>query len=185
MDRRQFREVEDDSDVEVRLVGDSIIRGQLAEFCARSANTRKRYCIPGARIDDVSSAIEVVSRSAGSNSLYVLHVGTNDIQSTRTEDLLAKYQRAIRRYKVKSDHVLVSGILPRINAFAGFNEKAYAVNTKLKELCVNEGVAFTSLWDNFYEKAYLYRGDGLHLNPVGSARLGRLLNNAVVCHSKN
>ena len=96
-----------------------------------------------------------------------------------------KYQRAIRRYKVKSNNVIVSGILPRIKAFTGFNDKAYTVNNKLKELCISEGVAFTDMWDHFYEKASLFRGDGLHLNPVGSARLGRLLNDAVICHSKN
>ena len=73
----------------------------------------------------MSSAIEVVARNAGANSLYVLHIGINDIQSTINDDRepLAKYELAIRRYKVKSNQVLVSWILPRIKAFAAFNEK--------------------------------------------------------------
>ena len=162
-----------------------MVRGQLTEFCGRSADTRKRYCIPGARVDDVSAAIEVVSHGARPNSLYVLHVGTNDVQSTRAEELLAKYQRAIRRYKVKSSHVIVSGILPRVRIPTSLNDKAYAVNTGLKELCTNEGVTFTNAWDHFYEQPHLFREDGLHLNAVGSARLGRLLNDEVVRHSKN
>ena len=133
----------------------------------------------------MSTATEIVSQGAGPSSLYVLHVGTNDVQSLRTEDLLEKYRRVIRRYKVKSNHVIVSGILPRIKARTGFNDKAYTVNTELKELCTNEGVVFTSTWDKFYEQPRLFCNDGLHLNTVGSARLGRLLNEAVVNYSKN
>ena len=183
-DRKQFRQGEE-TDIEIRLVGDSIVRGQLTEFCARKADVRKRYCIPGARVDDVSAAVETVSHGAGANTLYLIHVGTNDVHSTRTEDLLAKYRRAIRRYKVKSNNVIVSGILPRVGTYTDFNDKANNVNTELKEICINEGVAFTNAWHHFYEKPHLFRGDGLHLNPVGSARLGRLLNDAVVYHSKN
>ena len=38
---------------EVRLVGDSLVRGQLTELCARAPEKRKLFCIPGAGVEDV------------------------------------------------------------------------------------------------------------------------------------
>ena len=42
----------------------------------------------------------------------------------------------------------------------------------------------TSLWNHFYDQRILFNHDGLHLNPVGSARLGRILSDAVEAHRK-
>ena len=36
------------------VVGDSMIRHQLEEFCRRAPKRRKRYCYPGAKIDDIT-----------------------------------------------------------------------------------------------------------------------------------
>ncbi|KAG0716267.1 hypothetical protein GWK47_010120 [Chionoecetes opilio] len=56
----------------------------------------------------------------------------------------------------------------------------------------NENVDFANFWDNFYEDpilvedSILFGDDGLHLSPVGHARLGRLLNDKVSSYrSKN
>ena len=35
------------------------------------------------------------------------------------------------------------------------------------------------MWNDFYNQADLFQGDGLHLSGVGAARFGRLLNEAV------
>ena len=43
-------------------------------------------------------------------------------------------------------------------------------------------VEFLNLWNHFYDQRILFNHDGLHLNPVGSARLGRLLSDAVEAH---
>ena len=169
----------------MRLVGDSIVRGQLSEFCGRNITTRKRFCIPGARLEDIEAAAEVVTDQANTDTLYLVHAGTNDVQSARAEDILAKYRRVIRRYRQTSRNVIVSGILPRTKAFPGFHRKACDVNEELRRLCENEGVVFTSQWEHFYDQPHLYRRDGLHLNDEGSARLGRLLNAVVVSFSKN
>ena len=53
---------EQDHSEEVRLVGDSMIRGQLAEFCARAPKARKRFCIPGGGLHDITEAAEEVTR---------------------------------------------------------------------------------------------------------------------------
>lgn len=93
---------------------------------------------------------------------------------------LAEYRRAIRRYKEKLRRSSVSGRLTRISALTSFYNKAFSVNTRLRKLCDGQGVAFNSAWDHFNERSYLFRDDSLHLSEVSSARLGRLLNDAVI-----
>ncbi len=91
----------------------------------------------------------------------------------------------IRRYKGKSRHIIVSGILPRIDAFTGFLRKASNINDRLKQLCQDEEISFTNALDHFYDNPDLFRPDGIHLNEIGSARLGRLLSDEVFLYSKN
>ena len=165
-----------------RLIGDSIIRNQLDEFCSRAPRRRRRHCIPGGTLDDVTAACDDISQDANENTLFLIHVGTNDIQRTRSEALLQKYREMIRRYKEKSNNVIISGILPRINADRLFYNKAFSTNARLVNLCKEEGVRFVNLWNDFYNQEILYNDDGLHLNEVGSARLGRLFHDAVVAH---
>ena len=76
----------------------------------------------------------------------------------------------------------LSGILPRIGAENQFYNKAFSTNDRLKSLCSKENVEFLNLWNHFYDQRILFNHDGLHLNPVGSARLGRLLSDAVEAH---
>ena len=61
-----------------------------------------------------------------------------------------------------------------------FYSKAFSLNNKLKSLCLQEGVEYIDTWNQFYQKPDLFQSDGLHLSQVGSARLGRLLNDKVV-----
>lgn len=164
---------------EVRVVGDSIIRGQLVEFCGRAPGNRKRFCIPGAGVNDVSDALDDVTNDISNNALIVVHAGTNDVVRTRSEELLQRYKVMIRRYRSKTNNVLISGVLPRIDADNVFYSKAFSLNNRLKSLCLQEGVEFINTWNDFYQQPVLFADDGLHLNAVGSARLGRLLNDAV------
>ena len=178
-----------EDEFETRLVGDSMVRGQLVEFCGRSSNSRrKRFCYPGAKLDDITAACDDVTKDANRNTLLIVHAGTNDVQSTRSEELLEKYRRMIRRFKSKVDasNVIISGILPRVGAEQSFYNKAFSTNNRLKTLCSQENVQFVNFWDNFYRDTFLYQTDGVHLNSVGAARFGRLLCNQVTLHkSKN
>ena len=137
-----------------------MIRHQLEEFCGRAPKRRKRYCYPGAKIDDITKALEDITAKEKHDSLYIVHVGTNDVKNTNSEELLEKYKRLIGTLKEKRSKFIVSGILPRIGA-------------------ENQ---FLNLWNHFYDQRILFNHDGLHLNPVGSARLGRLLSDAVEAH---
>ena len=174
-----FSDSSSEEEAEVRLVGDSIVRGQLTEFCGRSPRTRQRYCIPGGGVDDVAAAVEEVCRQAPQNAAYVIHVGTNDVANrTGSEALLKKYRQLIRTYKTKSNRILISGILPRRNAGHRFLSVATSTNRRLVNLCREEGVGFINTWDHFYYDDSLF-SDGVHLNQVGAARFGRLLDDAV------
>ena len=163
-----------------------MVRGQLTEFCARAPRTRKRFCIPGGGVDDVTAAVDEVSLLAPPNTTYVIHVGSNDVQRTRSEDLLCRYRQLIRSFKVKSNRIVISGIVPRIGAENRFYNIATSVNRRLANLCREEGIGFVDTWDNFYHDTYLFSGDGVHLNQVGAAQFGRLLHEAVKdFHAKN
>ena len=164
---------------EVRLVGDSMVRGQLVEFCGRAPNNRKRFCIPGAGVNDVSEALEEVTDDMPDNSLVVLHTGTNDVVRTRSEELMQRYKQMIRHYKNKTNNIIISGIIPRIGAENTFYSKAFSINNRLKSLCIQEKVDYLDTWNDFYDQPTLFADDGLHLNAVGSARFGRLLSNGV------
>ncbi len=71
----------------------------------------------------MEEAADLVSDQKEQDTLFVLHAGTNDVQLMRTEEILGNYRRMIRRYMEKSPHIIVSVILPRIDAFTGFHKK--------------------------------------------------------------
>ena len=125
------------------------------------------------------AAVDDVSSQAPANTTYVIHVGTNDVQRTRSEELLDKYRKMMRTYKEKSNKVILSGIIPRRQAGSRFYACASSLNRRLENLCKDENVGFVSTWDNFYYDPSLFSGDGLHLSPIGAARFGRLLDDAV------
>ena len=170
---------------DTKLIGDSLIRDQLDELCSRSKNYH-HHCFPRAKLNHIINSYENTTANSTENTLIIIHAGTNDIKETKSEALLAKYREMIRKYKMKSSNIIISGILPRINASSSFYDKASSTNRRLTNLCREKGVDFINLWDQFYNKSSLFRHDGLHLNPVDSARFGRLLHTAVsIFMSKN
>lgn len=52
-------------------------------------------------------------------------------------------------------------------------------------MCRKENLGFVNTWNNFYFDKSLYADDGIHLNQLGAAPFGRLLNSIVrEYHSK-
>ena len=130
-------------------------------------------------MQDVIDAVNEVTDQAPATTTYVIHVGTNDVQRYRSEELLDKYRQMIRAYKVKSSNVILSGIIPRRHAGQRFYSFASSINRRLGNLCSEENIGFVNTWDHFYYDASLFSSDGLHLSQIGSARFGRLLDDAV------
>ena len=170
---------EEDEPASTFLVGDSMIRQQLTEFCGRVKRRRRLFCMPGAGIDDITDMMDKVSEEATNESLFVIHAGTNDVHETRSEELLDKYRKLIQQYKTKSNNIIISGVLPRIEADDLFYSKAFSLNNRLRNLCKDNGVEFVNMWNDFYDRTGLFHDDGLHLSVVGAARFGRLINDAV------
>ena len=170
---------EDDEPESSYLVGDSVIRQQITEFCGRVKDKRRLFCLPGAGVDDVTDALDQVSADATTESLFVIHTGTNDVRKTRSEELLNKYRRLIQQYKTKSSNIIISGVLPKIAADNVFYSKAFSLNNRLKSLCREQGVEFVDMWNDFYNRTGLFQNDGLHLSAVGAARFGRIISETV------
>ena len=93
----RFKILEEEDEPECSyLIGDSMIRQQVTEFCGRVKQKRRVFCLPGAGVDDVIDVIDQVTEDATDKSLLVIHAGTNDVRKTRSEDLLNKYRRLIQ-----------------------------------------------------------------------------------------
>ncbi|MPC25500.1 hypothetical protein E2C01_018617 [Portunus trituberculatus] len=85
---------------EVRLVGDSMVRDQLREFCGRSSNSRRQlFCFSGAGLDDITVAYDDVTSNCENNTLFVIHAATNDVYSSGSDEILDKYRRMIRQFR--------------------------------------------------------------------------------------
>ena len=115
----------------------------------------------------------------------VVHVGTNDTSRDFPKEILRKYERffdGILRlnHQVK---VVVSAIIPRgedlshryyLPNLDAMNQKISDINAGLEKLCdTNPSLFFCRSFNPSWEE-FLAR-DGLHLNPKGIERLGKLL----------
>ena len=68
----------------MRLIGDSIVREQLQEFCGRAKTTNKRMYMFGECLDDISAVYNEATIMADNKTVLIIHVGTNDGMNTRT-----------------------------------------------------------------------------------------------------
>ena len=77
---------DEEEDHETRIIDHSIVRDQLQEFCGSAQSTKKRMCMPAGHWDDISADNIIV---------LIIHVGTNYVINTRSEELLEKYRQMI------------------------------------------------------------------------------------------
>src|SRR5215469_1840540 len=169
----------EESEKETIVVGSSIIKNMKNEFVLRNPRKRKTINITGASISNIEN--EVKNMEVKDNGLICTIAGTVELYEAETnpDELLQKYRTLIRTSKARSKNVLCIGILPRKAMDMRLRSKAIFINSKLEDLCKTENVNFSNLWEQFVDKNYLFRWDGFHLNDVGDARLGRLLDTEV------
>ena len=123
-----------EDEFESRIIGDSIVRSMISEFCSRCPEKRKRFCIPETRLNDITAARDDVTQDGDRNTLYIIHAGTNDIQYSNPDELLAKYKLMIQRFKMKTDRLVISGnLVPSVHdctySRLGTDHKAFANNS--------------------------------------------------------
>ena len=74
---------------------------------------------------------------------------------------------------------MVWGLIPRYDVGPLVLSRMLGINTRLEKLCSKEDVMYVDVWDHFSNDWSLFSEDGLHLNRVGKARLGRVLDEGV------
>lgn len=173
----KYLAVEENED-DTLLIGSSIIRHMDKEFVKRNRRKRRRICIPGCGINEVEN--ELAKNTIDKNGLIITLVGGNETykKETRNVELLNKYKALLTRMKQKTNNGVVVSILPRKREGLRMTSKTIFFNTKLEELCEQNNIKFVNIWNQF-DDSNLFMQDGVHLNDVGNARLGRLLDTAV------
>ena len=94
----------------VLWIGDSLVRYVDTEFCGVNRSSRIRVCLPGARIDDVSSRVESLCKG---EDTVVVSIGTNDIPRRSVEFVRRSFMELLFKLKDTGCKVLVVGLLPR------------------------------------------------------------------------
>lgn len=185
----QFSCLNDMIEPTISMIGDSIIRGQGKEFCARGKNKQKRstFCIPGANLDKIQNVISSLPDSKGS---LIIHAGTNELTTKQangrytvnrnSEEVFNKYKVLLETLNKRERPSYLVGILPRIHIERELISRTIGINERVKNLCKGTKVTFIDLWDNFQNNDYLYSRDGLHLSRAGSALYGTLVNDIVM-----
>ena len=159
---------------DVMLVGDSLVRGQGSEFC-REKRRRKHRCYPGRKIEDVTERVDYLVENSTEDSMFVTVVGTNNLRCDTAADIIEKYRAMIREFATRRRKVAVCGIIPRYDVGPAIFRKMSVVNREVEALCRQENMYYFDLWHHFCLDRTLYARDGVHLNSVGQARLGRVL----------
>ena len=159
---------------DVMLVGDSLVRDQGSEFC-REKRRRKFRCYPGQKIEDITERVDYLVENSTEDSMFVTVVGTNNLRCDTATDIVDKYRIMIREFAARRRKVAVCGIIPRYDVGPAMFRKMSVVNRQLEALCRQKEALFFDLWHHFCLDRTLYARDGIHLNCVGKARLGRVI----------
>ena len=156
------------------LVGDSLIRHQDEEFCKKGSK-RKSFCYPGKKIEDVTERVDDLTASTSERTVFTYFVGTNNVKTGRSEDIVKKYKALISKIQESRRRSVICGLIPRYDVDSLTLSRMIGINTRVEDLCKKNGVMFVDVWDHFNRDRTLYGKDGLHLSTVGKARLGRVL----------
>lgn len=111
----------------------------------------------------------------GNPKAVVMNIGTNDIGSVSTEDIVKTVKQSIESVQLRSPNskIVLMGILPRTAAGDPDNARVAATNAALSRLATANGaVQFVDLRSSFLDsngkqRAELYQQDKLHLSPAG------------------
>ena len=162
----------------VLVVGSSNVRN-VGQNLAQQADKFVALCCPGGRIEDMKEMMEHAGEEA---ETCVFEVGTNNLFSDETADIVAKYQQLLEESKAKTKRVIVAGILPR-KLSVRMEEKRKEVNRQLKKLCKAVSAEYLDVEFNYAKDGYLGK-DGLHLNWRGAEKVARLIFDRVKCTCK-
>ena len=113
--------------------------------------------MPGGRLDDNSAASDKVTSMAENNTILIIHASTNDVINTKSEELLEKYRKRIRRYKCKSNKIILSGILLRSSAPIVVYNRVFSTINRLMFIFIDKGINLIIWWNDLYNKPFLFQ----------------------------
>ena len=132
--------------------------------------------------------VKMFRARVSSYKLIILHIGTNDLESRSSQDILTLYHDllAVIRSQNKQTKIAFSAIIPRPKDTAAQDEVRQEVNAGLKRLALSENCFFLSTWRPFITKdktvnKSLFSSDGLHLNFKGTYIMNKFMDGTVNC----
>ena len=167
---------------ELKLIGDSIIKGQGADFSDRKKKKSSTFCRPGAKLDDITTMIkELNGNKTYDNKEIIIHVGTNDmvqppkansyrkrvIPHRASELIHDKFKNLIKALKDRNTQSYVVGMLPRFKVRNEVNSRILSMNSRVQQLCRASGVGYIDMFTQFQDNPNLFSSDGLHLSRHG------------------
>ena len=164
-----------------------MLRGQ--KNIINSCKNSQVYSYGGASLTGqkrIINNLHEFTASSNSDTLFVLHVGTNDLMSNKRNptEILSKYKELIRAVKEKSrsGKICVLGLLPVPRESLNETTSRKDFNISLHNMAIEENILFFSTWNCFAQDPNyksLFSSDGLHLSASGNSTLKRLLNQLI------
>ena len=156
------------------ILGDSVIKHVNGHDMSKKLKNCKVYVksFSGSKVRCINDHMKP-SREKPDHT--IMHVGTNDLNSGRSSDLITKstFDLAIT-LKNNSQNVSISNIIMRND---NFNEKAMEVNGYRKQLCIENSI-FLIDHTKVIHSSKINRSK-LHLNKLGSTILSNNFVNAI------
>ena len=147
------------------VIGDSIVRNVGVVHADMKAE-----CFPGIKTEQLHRVLE--KRDLVSPETLIIHVGTNDLKSTRNLDFVMGEVYALvstAMKKLPNCRIVLSGVLRRGEVSW---RRIGALNDRLDWIANVLGITFVD--PNSWIEDGDFARDGLHLNGRGTRRLGQL-----------
>ncbi len=146
------------------IIGDSLLKNvhgwELKKRCDKGEKIYVK-CFPGANTHDLTSY--VIPSTERSPDCIILHVGTNDLRSEKSEvEIAREITDLATSISERSIEVRISELVPRGDALESKRNK---VNISLKELCKQHKFSFIGQ-SNITPHSHL-NNSKIHLNKVG------------------
>ena len=164
---------------EVFVLGGSRIRNFDGTFCEANRERRMKCCLPGTGVQDVVERHRRVVEGTRKEALVVVHVGVNDVDRMRSEELVDRYKKLLREVKESGRRYIVSRMFPRQGVRVWWLSHALGLNERLMRMCGKNGVGFMDEWSRFYVRQELYARESLPFSRKGVQNLSECLERAV------
>jgi hypothetical protein len=157
----------DNPEDKIAVLGSSNVRF-IGQRLTTHSDSYVSICHPGGHIEDSAQDFRMANKEVGT---VVVEVGTNNLISDSTEEMMKKYRQLIKELKdMRLKRIVMMGILPRKNSKLEFKRRT--TNRQLRQMCEDEGVDYLEVRFNAWMDQCLGK-DGLHLNFKGADMTAR------------